>query len=98
MKKIPGNSLKNLEKSWNFVSPEKWEPWVGWGSGGDWVGSGGDWVGSGGIFQTSSKVHTEFQSNRSPKGIPIWSGGIELILGCFSPSPPPEDESQGIDN
>ena len=23
--KIPGNFLKNLEKSWNFVSPEKWE-------------------------------------------------------------------------
>ena len=27
MKKIPGNLLKkNLEKSWNFVSPKKWEP------------------------------------------------------------------------
>ena len=24
MKKIPG---KNLEISWNFVSPKKWEPW-----------------------------------------------------------------------
>ena len=23
MKNIPGNLLKNLEKSWNFVSPEK---------------------------------------------------------------------------
>ena len=28
MGKIPGNLLKNLEKSWNFVSPEKWEPWM----------------------------------------------------------------------
>ena len=26
MKKIPGNLLKNLEISWNFVSPKKWEP------------------------------------------------------------------------
>ena len=26
MKKIPGNLLKYLEKSWNFVSPKKWEP------------------------------------------------------------------------
>ena len=26
MKKIPGNLLKTLEKSWNFVSPKKWEP------------------------------------------------------------------------
>ena len=25
-KKIPGNLLKKLEKSWNFVSPKKWEP------------------------------------------------------------------------
>ena len=25
-KKIPGNLLKNLEISWNFVSPKKWEP------------------------------------------------------------------------
>ena len=24
--KIPGNLLKNLEISWNFVSPKKWEP------------------------------------------------------------------------
>ena len=24
--KILGNLLKNLEKSWNFVSPKKWEP------------------------------------------------------------------------
>ena len=23
MKKFPGNLLKNLEKSWNFVSPKK---------------------------------------------------------------------------
>ena len=29
MKKAPGNLLKNLEKSWNFVSPKKWEPWTG---------------------------------------------------------------------
>ena len=28
MKKIPGNLLKNLEISWNFVSPKKWEPWM----------------------------------------------------------------------
>ena len=27
--KIPGNILKNREKSWNFVSPEKWEIWRG---------------------------------------------------------------------
>ena len=27
MKKIPRNLLKNLEISWNFVSPKKWEPW-----------------------------------------------------------------------
>ena len=27
MKKIPGNLLKNVEISWNFVSPKKWEPW-----------------------------------------------------------------------
>ena len=26
MKKIAGNLLKNLEISWNFVSPKKWEP------------------------------------------------------------------------
>ena len=26
MKKKPGNLLKTMEKSWNFVSPEKWEP------------------------------------------------------------------------
>ena len=26
MEKIPGNLLKNLEISWNFVSPKKWEP------------------------------------------------------------------------
>ena len=26
MKKIPGNLLKTLEKSWNFISLEKWEP------------------------------------------------------------------------
>ena len=26
MEKIPGNLVKNLEKSWNFVSPKKWEP------------------------------------------------------------------------
>ena len=26
MKKIPGNLFKNLEISWNFVSPKKWEP------------------------------------------------------------------------
>ena len=26
LKKIPGNLLKSLEKSWNFVSPKKWEP------------------------------------------------------------------------
>ena len=26
MKKISGNLLKNLEISWNFVSPKKWEP------------------------------------------------------------------------
>ena len=26
MKNIPGNLLKNLEKSWNFVSHKKWEP------------------------------------------------------------------------
>ena len=25
-KKIPGNLLKKLEKSWNFISPKKWEP------------------------------------------------------------------------
>ena len=24
--KIPGNLVKNLEISWNFVSPKKWEP------------------------------------------------------------------------
>ena len=24
--RIPGNLPKNLEISWNFVSPEKWEP------------------------------------------------------------------------
>ena len=24
--KIPGNLQKDLEISWNFVSPEKWEP------------------------------------------------------------------------
>ena len=24
---IPGIFLKNLEISWNFVSPEMWEPW-----------------------------------------------------------------------
>ena len=29
MKKIPGNLLKNLEISWNFVSPKKWEPCIG---------------------------------------------------------------------
>ena len=28
MKKIPGNSFKNLEISWNFVNPKKWEPWT----------------------------------------------------------------------
>ena len=27
-KKFTGNLLKNLEKSWNFVSPKKWEPCV----------------------------------------------------------------------
>ena len=26
MTKIPGNLLKNMEISWNFVSPKKWEP------------------------------------------------------------------------
>ena len=27
--KMPGHLLKILEKSWNFVSPKKWEPCVG---------------------------------------------------------------------
>ena len=26
MKKIPGNLLKNLEISWNFVGLKKWQP------------------------------------------------------------------------
>ena len=45
--KIRGNLLKNLEKSWNFVSPNKWEPCIlctgGWGVGYHWyqVLSGG---------------------------------------------------------
>ena len=30
--KIPGNLLKSLEKSWNFVSPAKWDPWMITGS------------------------------------------------------------------
>ena len=25
---LEGFFLKNLQKSWNFLSPEKWEPWI----------------------------------------------------------------------
>ena len=32
MKKIPENLFKNLEISWNFVSPKKWEPCSGDGA------------------------------------------------------------------
>ena len=31
--KNPGKMEKILEKSGNFVSPEKWEPWLVFGSG-----------------------------------------------------------------